>query len=152
MSGDMDAAKRQAFEDGNCWEDIESAWKRGWIDGNWGDERQAKFEAEWEEACARTRQPADGAEGRAPTNKPQLPRSRQSKRQKRKKILHRVLIGVLLNTRGSLPASSNARMRSDEVVQPQLIKTAAARKASTSSNASLKRSSKSSRHTTITIG
>ena len=68
MSGDMEAAKRQALEGRNCWEDIESAWKRGWIDGNWGDERQAKFEAEWEEACARTRQPADGAEGTAPTN------------------------------------------------------------------------------------
>jgi hypothetical protein len=45
MSSDMEAAKRQALEDGNCWEGIESAWKQGWIDDNWGDERQARFEA-----------------------------------------------------------------------------------------------------------
>ena len=67
MCDDMEAAKRQAVENGKPWEEIEPDWTRRWVDDNWGDERQAEFDAEWEEICARNQQSADGAEGGAPT-------------------------------------------------------------------------------------
>jgi Protein of unknown function (DUF3102) len=66
MCDEMEAAERQAVEDGKRWEDIETDWKQRWTDDNWGDERQAEFEAEWERAREQ-KKTADGDQGALPT-------------------------------------------------------------------------------------
>jgi hypothetical protein len=65
MADDKEQAKHDARENGDRWEDLEPDWTEKWIAGNWGDEREAGFEAGWEDTLARTNGPAeqDGAAG-----------------------------------------------------------------------------------------
>ncbi len=53
MDADMDDAKQDAKDNGDRWSDVKTEWIDQWIADNWGEEQEAKFEAEFAERWAR---------------------------------------------------------------------------------------------------